>query len=101
MHFTPTKDNTSFILGCCWAYAAVGAIEGIVAIKTNTLISLSEQELLDCESDGDCNGGYVDNGLNWVKGNKGVASQDNYRYTASKDVCRASQVLNFYKFVII
>tara|TARA_B110000116_G_C16784245_1_gene560005 strand:+ start:293 stop:565 length:273 start_codon:yes stop_codon:yes gene_type:complete len=48
----------------CWAFSAIGAIEGILAINTNTLINLSEQQLMDCyRKYGNiaCNGGLVDN----------------------------------------
>ncbi|CAK8530698.1 unnamed protein product [Lathyrus sativus] len=86
---TPIKQQGD--CGCCWAFASVGAIEGIVAIKTGNLVPLSEQELLDCEPSGNCDGGLVSKGLNWVTRNKGIASQHDYPYTATKDDCRSSQ----------
>ncbi|CAL5183572.1 unnamed protein product [Lathyrus oleraceus] len=89
---TPVKAQNG--CGCCWAFSAVAAIEGIVAIKTGTLISLSEQELLDCEPTGSCSGGRVSDAINWVIGNKGIASRADYPYTASKGDCRASQIQN-------
>ncbi|CAL5183574.1 unnamed protein product [Lathyrus oleraceus] len=89
---TPVKHQGD--CGCCWAFSTIGAVEGIVAIKTGKLIPLSEQELLDCVPDGDCDGGLVRTAFNWVIGNRGIATQDDYRYRASKGDCKASQIPN-------
>lgn len=50
--------------GSCWAFATVGAVEGINALVTNATkaVSLSEQELVDCDRAGQdegCNGGLM------------------------------------------
>ena len=45
------------LAGSCWVFGMVGAVEGINAIKTGKLKSLSEQEVLDCSGAGTCKGG--------------------------------------------
>ncbi|XP_058750077.1 caricain-like [Vicia villosa] len=77
----------------CWAISAVGAIEGINAIKKKNLIKLSVQELVDCDSGSHgCEGGEVRTAYDWVISNKGITDEYNYPYTARKGPCRSSSV---------
>jgi hypothetical protein len=86
------------MLGSCWTFSAIGAIEGLNAIETGKLINFSEQELLDCELSGGCNMGWVNKAFDWIIKNKGIASENDYAYTGNKGACKASQVLNFLFF---
>jgi cathepsin L len=85
---TPIKDQGS--CGSCWSFSAVGSMEGAHALSSGTLVSLSEQELVDCAAGGkdNCNeGGWMTDGFNWAIA-KGMESEKDYPYTAqSKGVC--------------
>src|SRR5690606_30643585 len=70
--------------GSCWAFSAIGCIEGAYAIKTGELKEFSEQMLVDCDgADYGCQGGLMTTAFDWVmnKG-QGVCSRQDYEYTS-------------------
>ncbi|XP_028785073.1 ervatamin-B-like [Neltuma alba] len=87
---TPVKDQGQ--CGSCWAFGTVGAIESVNAISTGKLVSLSEQELVDCDSASEgCSGGYTESVFEWVIKNGGISEEANYPYKARDGVCKAKQ----------
>lgn len=87
---TQVKDQT---LRCrsCWAFAATGALEGQHFRKDKRLVSLSEQNLIDCTQDtiaDGCRGGNVVDSFTYVSYNGGIDTEETYPYEAAIKKCR-------------
>lgn len=82
-------------IGACWSFSATGAMEGINQIVTGDLISLSEQELIDCDksyNDG-CNGGLMDYAFQFVIKNHGIDTEKDYPYQERDGTCKKDKVI--------
>jgi C1A family cysteine protease len=87
---TAVKDQGQ--CGSCWSFSTTGVLEGTNQITTGHLVSLSEQQLVDCDThDGNqgCSGGWPYNALDYIK-NNGACTESSYPYYASGRSCSQS-----------
>ena len=99
---TKVKDQGN--CGSCWAFGAIGTMEGQVFLHYNNLVELSEQNLVDCDHecqdfpspygyncDEGCNGGMEPNAFQWVIKNGGIMRGADYPYRGRASTCQFDQ----------
>jgi len=90
---TQVKDQGS--CGDCWAFSTTGNVEGQWALAPHPLVSLSEQQLTDCDHvcidgqcDDGCNGGLMANAMTYIIKNKGIESEADYPFKGEDGKCK-------------
>ncbi|KAL6526069.1 Cysteine protease rd19a [Orobanche hederae] len=107
---TPVKNQGS--CGSCWSFSTTGALEGANFLATGDLVSLSEQQLVDCDHECDpeekdscdsgCSGGLMNSAFEYSLKSGGLMREEDYPYTGTdRGACRfdkskiAAKVANF------
>merc|ERR1711981_414193 len=78
--------------GSCWTFSSTGALEGAFKIAGGGLVSMSEQQLVDCCKLGGCDGcsgGLMDYAFQYLKTHH-VCTEASYGYTAQNGNCHDS-----------
>jgi len=66
----------------------VGAVEGLNKIVTGELVTLSEQDLINCNKENNgCGGGKVETAYEFIMNNGGLGTDNDYPYKALNGVC--------------
>jgi cathepsin L len=82
---TPVKNQGQ--CGSCWSFSTTGAVEGMNAVKHGSLISLSEQQMVDCSTANyGCGGGWPYKAMQYVAGSP-LEREGDYPYTARDGGC--------------
>ncbi|XP_038623519.1 pro-cathepsin H [Tachyglossus aculeatus] len=100
---SPVKNQGG--CGSCWTFSTTGGLESAVAIATGNLLTLAEQQLVDCAQNFNnhgCNGGLPSQAYEYIFYNKGIMGEESYPYQAKNGTCRfePDKAIAFVKDVI-
>ncbi|CAG2100714.1 unnamed protein product [Medioppia subpectinata] len=80
---TGVKDQAH--CGGCWAFSTTAGIESQIAINSGKLVTLSEENLIDCSRTGNkgCGGGNMVYAYDYIIKNGGIDSEPSYPYSSA------------------
>jgi len=83
---SPVKDQGQ--CGSCWDFSATETVESVWARGGKTLVPLSTQQVVDCDTTDDgCDGGWPYNAYQYIISAGGQDSEKSYPYTAQDGTC--------------
>lgn len=83
---TAVKDQGN--CASCWAFTANAVLESNYLIQNLGSVDASEQHVVNCTAQSDCNGGYLNKAIDLLQ-SQGTNAETTEKYTATKTACRA------------